>query len=201
MSHRRKLPSPVEISHWLIRQHVSAAEHECVLIDATVGNGQDTRLLAEIAGPAGRVIGFEIQEQGLAMARARLDELEIAETAEVDLLLRGHERLAETLRERKISAIHGAMFNLGYLPRAEKTVITQAETTLSALEQAEEFLAPGGIITLVLYTGHPGGAEEAAAVLEHVQALVPTRFDTAHWHSLGHRDNPPPEVVAILRRA
>lgn len=48
-------------------------------------------------------------------------------------------------------------FNLGYLPGGDKTMITRADTTLLGLEAAERILAPGGLISLVVYVGHPGG--------------------------------------------
>lgn len=48
-------------------------------------------------------------------------------------------------------------FNLGYLPGGDKTIITKPETTLPALEAAKGILMPGGLISLVVYVGHPGG--------------------------------------------
>lgn len=48
-------------------------------------------------------------------------------------------------------------FNLGYLPGGNKSVITVSNTTLLALKAAERVLMPGGLISLVVYIGHPGG--------------------------------------------
>ena len=48
-------------------------------------------------------------------------------------------------------------FNLGYLPGGDKTIITESGTTLKALEVAKDILLPGGLISLVVYVGHPGG--------------------------------------------
>jgi hypothetical protein len=48
-------------------------------------------------------------------------------------------------------------FNLGYLPGGDKTIITKPETTLIALEAAKGILMAGGLISLVVYVGHPGG--------------------------------------------
>ncbi|XP_020238021.1 uncharacterized protein LOC109817218 [Cajanus cajan] len=55
-------------------------------------------------------------------------------------------------------------FNLGYLPGGDKEIITRSETTLLALEAAERVLMPGGLISIVVYVGHPGGREEIEAV-------------------------------------
>ena len=48
-------------------------------------------------------------------------------------------------------------FNLGYLPGGDKTLITEPKTTLEALNVAKDILMPGGLISLVVYVGHPGG--------------------------------------------
>ncbi|PQQ18647.1 uncharacterized protein Pyn_28263 [Prunus yedoensis var. nudiflora] len=48
-------------------------------------------------------------------------------------------------------------FNLGYLPGGDKPIITESETTLKALEVAKSIVVPGGLISLVVYVGHPGG--------------------------------------------
>lgn len=48
-------------------------------------------------------------------------------------------------------------FNLGYLPGGDKTLITEPQITLEALNVAKDILMPGGLISLVVYVGHPGG--------------------------------------------
>ncbi|CAL2240663.1 unnamed protein product [Prunus armeniaca] len=48
-------------------------------------------------------------------------------------------------------------FNLGYLPGGDKTIIIESETTLKALEVAKSIVVLGGLISLVVYVGHPGG--------------------------------------------
>lgn len=48
-------------------------------------------------------------------------------------------------------------FNLGYLPGGNKSIITASNTTVLALKAAESVLMPGGLISLVVYIGHPGG--------------------------------------------
>lgn len=48
-------------------------------------------------------------------------------------------------------------FNLGYLPGGDKTIITEPRTTLEALKVSKDILMPGGLISLVVYVGHPGG--------------------------------------------
>lgn len=59
-------------------------------------------------------------------------------------------------------------FNLGYLPGGDKGIITTSKTTLLALEASKKMLILGGLISLVVYVGHPGGREE----LETVEAFA-----------------------------
>jgi len=80
------------------------------VVDATVGNGHDTLFLAELVGENGQVIGFELQEQGLANARRRIEEAELSNHCV--LYQEGH----ENLEQRVTKPVAAVMFNLGYLP-------------------------------------------------------------------------------------
>ncbi|MGJ8724982.1 MAG: class I SAM-dependent methyltransferase [Roseibacillus sp.] len=128
-------------------------------VDATMGNGWDTLFLAEKVGEEGRVFAFDVQAAALVSTRKKLVKAELLERCEI--FERGHEEMDEV-----VSAEVGAvMFNLGYLPYAEKEITTCRETTLQALDTAALLLRAGGILTVICYRGHPGGQEEAAGVL------------------------------------
>lgn len=161
-------------------------------VDATAGNGHDTVFLAGIVGPTGRVFGFDVQEAAVHAASVRLSGL-----PQVSLIHCGHELLAERLPPDAQGRIAAVMFNLGYLPGGSKAVTTCAETTLAALYQALVLLKPGGIVTLVLYPGHPGGREEANAVRDHGRCLGPS-FAVTHSVRLNTIE-PAPELLCIER--
>lgn len=180
-----------EVAHLLVRQSVRAGDW---VVDATVGNGHDTALLAELVGPTGRVIGFDIQEAAMAATAERVDN-----APQVTLVHAGHETLAEHMvadgaADGRLAAV---MFNLGYLPGAPRTITTGAETTLAGLEQALAQLRLHGLITLVLYPGHLGGAEEADAVRSFAQGL-PQDFAVIHYARINSL-RPAPELLAIER--
>lgn len=182
-----------ELAHLVIRQAVQPGD---LVIDATVGNGHDTLLLAELVGPSGRVIGFDIQETALEAARERTSGYR-----QVTLVHAGHENLAHHLTvpgdaERGLTAV---MFNLGYLPGAPKDIVTCADTTLAALEQAVDLVAVRGLVTLVLYPGHPGGEEEATAVREYV-ARLGDGFAVTQYARINSA-RPAPELLVIERLA
>lgn len=139
-------------------------------IDATVGNGHDTLFLARAVGEGGTVYGFDIQEAALESAWRRLDEAGVADR--VSLYHAGHEAMMALLPESLRERVRAVMFNLGYLPGGDKQRTTRYATTLAALEQARELLAPGGAISVLAYTGHAGGREEAEAVKAWARSLA-----------------------------
>jgi hypothetical protein len=61
--------------------------------------------------------------------------------------------------------------NLGYLPGGDKSITTSPAGTVPAMRDALQLLRPGGLLVAVLYSGHPGGAEETAAVRTFAAAL------------------------------
>jgi predicted methyltransferase len=164
-------------------------------IDATAGNGHDTLFLAECVGDTGRVFAFDIQPEALAATRHRLTTAGAA--GPVTLCGAGHETLADTISDSLQGRVDAAMFNLGYLPRGDKSVITRPETTVPALRQALSLLRPGGMLTVVIYRGHAGGPAEGTAVMEWAAALA---LEDAHVRSYRTLNRPAaPHLLAIER--
>lgn len=156
-----------DLAHRLIRRTVKPGDR---VVDATVGNGHDTLFLADLVGTSGRVFGFDVQEAALKAATVR-----VGTRPQVTFFHAGHEKLAEYLPKAGPDGgeirLAAAMFNLGYLPGGSKEIVTHAETTIAGLEQVLPLIQRNGIVTLVLYPGHPGGAEEAEEVRSYVENL------------------------------
>jgi hypothetical protein len=70
----------------------------------------------------------------------------------------------------------GIIANLGYLPGGDQNLVTRPETTRIALEQGCSILAKGGRMAVVVYPGHPGGAEEGRAVGDFFAGLQDPGF-------------------------
>ena len=136
-------------------------------IDATVGTGYDALFLAHRVGPKGKVLGFDVQKAALAGAREILKF--VGSLDRVSLLHDSHTRLADYLPPG--AAIAGAMFNLGYLPRGNRQIITQPETTVMALRSVLEHLAERGRVTVLVYRGHEGGVPEYQEVRRTLEQL------------------------------
>ena len=144
------------------------------VVDATAGNGYDTRMLAELVGPVGRVYAFDIQEQAIRVTGDRLEAAGLRER--VELIHEGHQRMKEYVRE----PVRAATFNLGWLPGSDKTVTTQWETTREALAQALALLLPGGLCTVCAYPGHDAGETERAQLMSFLAGLRPQEYNVLH---------------------
>lgn len=162
-----------------------------VAIDATAGNGYDTLFLAQLVGETGHVYAFDIQEDALAATAERLGEMSERAT----LILKGHEHVLQYI-ERQVSA---AVFNLGYLPGSDHTVVTKGETTIQAIEGILTLLKVGGLIVLVVYHGHEGGKEERDAIMDYVATLPQSRVDVMKYEFLNQK-NSPPFIIAIEKK-
>lgn len=149
-----------------------------IAVDATAGNGLDTLFLSRSVGPSGRVYAFDVQEEALKNTRRRLEREQAPDN--VYLLASGHEHMARHLPPEAHGTVAAVMFNLGYLPGSDEQVVTRPDTTITALDAALDLLRPRGIISMVVYTGHPGGPEEAELLAEHIRSLPPARVRALH---------------------
>jgi len=185
------IPPILEFAHILAGRALNEGEPT---VDATVGNGYDTAFLARTVGPSGQVVGFDVQEEALVETRRRLRE-EVP-SASVRLVHGGHQTLFHELGETQRGRVGAVMFNLGYLPGGDHSVITKPETTRQALAAGAEVLRPGGIITVVAYTGHEGGEAEARVVESWASALPQEQFRVLSYR-FSNRSNDPPRLFAI----
>lgn len=186
------LKSAVLFSHELLKYVVHEGDF---VVDATVGNGNDTVFLAQRVKESGHVFGFDIQKQAIDTTQKRLNEAHLQK--QVSLFHAGHETFHQHVSAE--IALSAAIFNLGFLPKGDKTVITQPETTLLAVQQILKQLKPAGLLILVVYYGHVGGEAEKAALLAFATQLDQTQFNVLHYHFLNQK-NAPPFILAIEKR-
>lgn len=184
-----KLSPALQYSHDLLKQVVKLGD---TVIDATVGNGHDTQLLAQLVGECGHVLGFDIQASAIEATTARLQAKHLNN---VSLFLTGHQNVKQYLNEELAAAI----FNLGYLPSGDKSIITHGNTTIEAVEKMLPFLKTNGIICLVIYYGHPGGDNERAAVEKFTATLPQQNFNVLEYQFI-NQVNTPPKLIVIQRR-
>lgn len=187
------LEKAVEYSHQLLHTIV---QEEDTVIDATVGNGKDTLLLAELVGKMGKVIGFDVQQKAIDHTYARLNEIGLQK--QVDLHQVGHEQVEFFLS--KEDTISAAIFNLGYLPGGNKNITTQKETTLKSVSAILPFLKIGGLLLLVVYSGHPNGLLEKDALLTYVKELDQSEYTVLLYQFINQKNSPPFLIVIEKRK-
>ena len=148
------------------------------VIDATLGNGHDACMLAELVGEGGHVIGFDIQPEAVDRATEALRVAGLIDRCELHAV--GHQHMAEYVTR----PVRAAVFNLGWLPGGDKSVTTRWETTKQAVNTALNLLLPGGICTVCAYPGHAAGDEERHELMVWLSALRPQVYNVLHHRFL-----------------
>ncbi|OSB12204.1 16S rRNA (cytosine(1402)-N(4))-methyltransferase [Paraclostridium bifermentans] len=164
-----------------------------IVIDATMGNGYDTKYLAEKVGENGLVYSFDVQEEAIKSTKKRLEKAELIDR--VNLILDGHQNM-DMYVNKEVSCV---MFNLGYLPRAKHQVITKPETTLEAIKKSLELLKPNGVVSIAIYTGHEGGMEECDEVFGYVSKLDQSEYSVLNCNFV-NQINHPPRLIMIEKK-
>lgn len=182
--------SAVKQSHALVASTIKEGD---TAVDATAGNGYDSLFLAQCVGEKGRVVAFDVQDDAIDSTRGRLEAAGVR--ARVELVRASHDSI-DAYVHGDVAAV---MFNLGYLPGSDRVVTTHAETTTRAINIAMSLLRPNGVITIVAYTGHPGGREEVDSVLRFIEQVNADHFDARIIRCL-NRTGDPPFLVAVRRR-
>jgi hypothetical protein len=190
--------SLVNVAHKLIRAKLHPGD---IAIDATVGNGHDTVFLVELVSPSGKVYGFDIQQAAIDSTWAKIESCcKADERAPGSALLRSecltliqgsHADMAEKIPAQHHGKISTIMFNLGYLPGSDKSIITRTESTLTALAIAIRMLSGNGILTILAYPGHPGGDQESIEVESWCEQLEEEQFSVRICYSTENKVSAP----------
>ncbi|WP_226580084.1 class I SAM-dependent methyltransferase [Halobacillus litoralis] len=176
----------LDFSHSLIKKAVQDGDF---VIDGTCGNGHDTAFMAELVGESGHVYAFDIQEEAIQNTENRLKEKKLHDR--VTLIHGTHGPVHEHLRSEHKNQIQAAIYNLGYLPGSDKSVITTPDETITSVKNVLSSLKKGGLIVLVVYHGHSGGREEKDALLEYVSSLDHKSYHVLNYGFINQKRTPP----------
>jgi len=159
-----------------------------IAVDGTAGKGRDTACLAQAVGPKGHVHAFDIQPEAIASSRNLLEVAALIDR--VSLHLRSHAELVAVLTPAQRGKVGVAIFNLGYLPGGDASIITQPASTDHALR-------PGGRLICVAYTGHPGGPEESDIVLKFAEQQASAGL---HVEKIGYYPTPGKPWILVVNK-
>lgn len=186
------LKRSLHYSHELLQEVIESGD---TVVDATMGNGNDTLFLAQLVGESGKVHAFDIQEQALHKTQQKIHEHGCENQTELHLL--GHENLSTVIDDSDV--ISAAIFNLGYLPKGDKTIVTKEDTTIKAIEELLLRLNRHGRIILVIYDGHEDGKIEKTNVLNFVSTLPQEQYNVLNYQFINQR-NSPPSLICIEKK-
>ena len=183
----------IQITEWyhsFLKQQITPGD---LCIDATMGNGNDTLLLCQLAGDTGHCLAFDIQAEVLVNTRKLLAENNIPPHS-YTLFQESHENLSCHADPDSVSAI---VFNLGYLPTGDHDLATKAPSTLCALEQSLSLLKKGGLMVVCIYSGGDSGFEERDAVLSWLKERDPKKYLVIVSEYYNRPKNPPIPALVI----
>lgn len=183
----------IPYAHHLLESTITEGD---IVVDATCGNGNDSLFLASLVGNSGHVYAFDIQEQAIRTTTSLLNDHHYSN---VSVIKDSHSNAKQYLEAGNITKIGGAIFNLGYLPRSDKQIITTSSSTIPAIEQLLSFLQKGRFLILVVYHGHDGGNIEKEDVLAFTSQLDQKQYNVLQYQFINQKNNPP-FVIAIKKR-
>lgn len=170
------------ILNYVKREILLNVNKKDIVVDATVGNGNDTLFLANIAH---QVIGFDIQEQAINNTREKVKKYH-----NVILNLESHENISK-LEDDSLKLV---LFNLGYLPGGNKNITTLKNTTLNALKESLKKINDKGCILVVIYPGHNEGNKEKIAILNYLAK------NECNYEIKRNTDNPVAPFLVIIKK-
>lgn len=183
----------IHYAHDLIKQAVLPGE---TAIDATCGNGNDTLFLSSLVDETGTVLAFDIQKQAIINTTKMLRD---HGRDNVTIIHDSHANITKYISPHNNKKIGGAIFNLGYLPKSDKAIITKGQTTIAAIDVILSLLKENGLIVLVVYHGHEGGESEKGIVLEYTMKLDQKKYHVLQYGFINQKNNPP-FIIAIQKR-
>lgn len=179
-----KINNLIDIQKLIIKSYLSDIK---VAVDATLGNGNDTNTIRKIFGTGVKIYAFDIQESAIKSAKENIRK-DYQEN--IDFINDTHEYMDKYVKEKP----QLIMFNLGYLPKSEHLIKTNAYTTLNAMEKAIDILSEKGIISIMFYLGHDN-AREYKTLFEYIRILDSKKFKAVHINPVNQNENAPKLVI------
>jgi hypothetical protein len=181
-----------------------------IVIDATCGRGHDSVQLANlvfgaspsvhlvqdatVSQPCGELHCVDVQQEAIASTQAALMQAGFAEG--VSYHCQSHARFPSTIQRGSVSAV---VYNLGYLPKGNKEVISTPESSVASINAATELLLPNGFISVLAYRGHAGGNPEYTSIISNIAERYASEAD---WKISYHpaSDNPLSPVLVFMEK-
>lgn len=163
-----------------------------VCIDATLGQGSDTRFFLEY--PVARVFAFDIQQDLIKKAKETIDDPRLI------LCPISHEYLDQvndlSRNRQNVSAI---LFNFGYDPAKKEGIMTESESSLTAVIKAVSMLRLKGRMALVFYP-HEEGKIEKERITEELLKAAKEDILGCEMMEVSRPDHDSPSLLLLEKR-
>lgn len=163
-----------DLYHVIIKNYI---KYKLTAIDATLGNGRDTDFLSENFE---KVYAFDIQ-------KTAVDNYSNKKKDNVVLINDSHSNFNKYVEED----VQCIVYNLGFLPGGDKSITTNAPTSLDSIKQGLELLSPGGYMFIACYIGHDEGKKEYSCINEYLYNLPTKRYGVMEQCFINRHNNPP----------
>lgn len=179
---------PQNITEYFINTHINPGD---TVVDATMGNGNDTLKLCKKVTNSGKVYAFDIQQSAVENTTALINQNGFDN---VTFVLNSHSDMDKYVKEN----VKAVIFNLGYLPGGDHNIHTKAQTTIEAIQKSLNLLHDKGFISITIYYGKNSGTDEKESVMEYLKTIDHKKF-TVTVHDFYNRPNNPPLTVIITK--
>lgn len=163
------------------------------VLDATLGNGEDAAFICEKIGKDGTLEGIDIQEDAVNQSKVKLDQLKYNN---YHLTLGNHKYIDKIYEGKRFDLI---VYNLGYLPKANKTCTTLLDSTAESIQKALNLIAVGGILSITTYRGHDEGVKEYQWLSRFVKQLNVKKYHVMKLEYMNQGEQTP-SVMLIERK-
>lgn len=156
-----------------------------ICLDATIGNGNDILSISKQIGDSGKVYGFDIQQVAIDNTRKLLASENTLERA---ILIKDSHENIDNYIHHKLDFI---IYNLGYLPKGNKSIKTKDGSTVTSINKALNLMSQGSLMLITTYLGHTGGMEENASVHNVLVNLNQRVFNVLKYDFINQKNYPP----------
>lgn len=180
-----------------MKPHLKLAHHywetlitsDNLVIDATCGNGLDTLTLAKLSlGKGGSLYAIDIQSNALEATKNLLKENLAEDSFKSMKFVEGcHSVFPSEIQKLTVKLI---VYNLGYLPKGDKSLTTRTETTIKSILNAKELICTQGAISIMCYPGHPEGEKEEKALLDLISTWNSHEWDCCYHQWINRPKSP-----------
>lgn len=179
-----------ELAHKILFPHLLYGD--CA-VDMTAGNGLDTLYLSKLVGESGHIFSFDIQKAAIEQTNKLMSENQ--QIFNYRLIHSCHTKIEEKIPRSFFQKIKAITFNLGYLPTSNKSIITTPQSTRYAVEKSYEWMAHDGVMTILAYRGHVGGADETETITEWANRVP------VHHEMITGNDSPESPVLFVIKKS